>query len=255
MEILWLPTRAWRRRQKRRAQQRSYLPVVERLEELVLLNSPGTIVSDSTITGATWSNPGYAAASDNNYAIVTLDSFSYTVSQYLKATNFSFSIPSGATIRGVTAAVEAHTDNGVAYDSSVKLVKGGSVTGTDQALGPTGTIGTTDAVRTYGSSSSLWGASLTPSDINSSTFGVALAYDPPGLKDEVYVDNIAVQVYYSTSDTSLSASTNPAVFGQSVTLTAAVGDSGGVATPTGTVTFYDGRHVPGHRHACCRRPP
>ena len=49
--------------------------------------------------------------------------------------------------------------------------------------------------------------------------------------------------------TTLTSSTNPSVFGQSVTFTATVAPSSGSGTPTGTVTFYDGSTAPGHRDA------
>src|SRR5208283_3102892 len=40
--------------------------------------------------------------------------------------------------------------------------------------------------------------------------------------------------------TTLTSSTNPSLFGQSVTFTATVAPSSGSGTPTGSVTFYDG---------------
>src|SRR6202043_1954882 len=44
----------------------------------------------------------------------------------------------------------------------------------------------------------------------------------------------------STTTTSVSSSTNPSIFGQSVTLTATVTPLNGSGTPSGTVNFYDG---------------
>ncbi len=50
---------------------------------------------------------------------------------------------------------------------------------------------------------------------------------------------VSVAIGISTT-TTLSSPTNPSVFGQSVTFTAAVAPTSGNGTPTGTVTFYDG---------------
>jgi len=48
------------------------------------------------------------------------------------------------------------------------------------------------------------------------------------------------QVVRRDSDTSLSSSLNPSVYGNTVTFTATVTDPGGFGTPTGNVSFYDG---------------
>ena len=52
--------------------------------------------------------------------------------------------------------------------------------------------------------------------------------------------------------TTLASSTNPSVFGQSVTFTATVTPSSGGGSPTGSVTFYRGldgtRHRDAHQH-------
>lgn len=56
-------------------------------------------------------------------------------------------------------------------DSTVKLVKGGTVSGNNNSTGaaiPASPSGT----RTFGSGADLWGLTLTPADINASNFGV-----------------------------------------------------------------------------------
>lgn len=68
-------------------------------------DSPGTIVSDSNVSTAAWTNPGNTAASDNGYT-AGFSLGSNIATQYLKATNFGFSIPDGATIDGIEAKVE-----------------------------------------------------------------------------------------------------------------------------------------------------
>ena len=57
---------------------------------------------------------------------------------------------------------------------------------------------------------------------------------------------LAIRYSTGSTQTTLTSSQNPSVFGQSVTFTASVGSSdGGTGTPTGTVSFQDGRNTIG----------
>ena len=64
-------------------------------------NDPGTITNVAYGTQA-WANPSNAGSSNDSYATRTLSG----VSDYLRATNFGFAIPSGATIDGILVEVE-----------------------------------------------------------------------------------------------------------------------------------------------------
>jgi hypothetical protein len=61
------------------------------------------------------------------------------------------------------------------WDASVRLVRGGAVAGSDYAHH--NNIPMSDAWMYYGGSADLWGLSLTADDVNSSSFGVAVAYE------------------------------------------------------------------------------
>ena len=168
-------------------------------------NSPGTIVNDNSFGTIAWSNPANAASSNNVYAIAF--SFGGGVSNYLKATNFGFSIPSGATIDGIKVTIEAQTSAGSTNDSTVKLVKSGLVLGSNLGTSlPWNNV--SDSTRTYGSSSNLWGLSWTDADINDSTFGVAysstLTAGKSGARNRC--DYISITVYYTTGSGPTSAS-------------------------------------------------
>lgn len=80
-------------------------------------------------------------------------------------------------------------------DYSVKLVKGGSISGTDKAYA-TG-WGTDEALFGYGSPSDLWGLTFTPAEVNASDFGIAFAATITGTDITAEVDSIAIQVYYT----------------------------------------------------------
>ncbi len=68
--------------------------------------SPGTGADDAAIGTRTWSNPGNITSSNNTYATATSSGGGNSTTHYLKATNFGFSIPSGATIDGITVGIE-----------------------------------------------------------------------------------------------------------------------------------------------------
>lgn len=111
-------------------------------------NSPGTIISESNAqSSVVWTNPTNAAASDNSYATSTVGSL-----------------------------VQYAGSNGTVVNEGeyvLNLVKSGSVVGTKQ--GTNVNLNQSDTYRTYGSSNSLWGTTLTASDVNSSTFGFAFS--------------------------------------------------------------------------------
>jgi hypothetical protein len=116
--------------------------------------------------------------------------------QYLKATDYDFAVPSNATIQGITAEVERSASvGGVITDQSVRIVKGGSITGDSRASGSTWP--TSDAYQTYGGSSDLWGESWTPADINSTGFGLAVVPQTTS-SAQARVDHIRMTVRYTT---------------------------------------------------------
>lgn len=145
---------------------------------------------------AAWSNPGNITSSDDSRATVILPS-SGNASGYLKATNFGFAIPSGATILGIVPEIERSTGGGDVSDDVVSIVKGGTIQAESRAK-----FGSrwpsSDAYASYGSATDLWGATWAYTDINASTFGVAIQafnYDV-GPSVEARVDHVRITVYY-----------------------------------------------------------
>lgn len=121
--------------------------------------NPTNIQGDTTTTAATVSPP----ANGNT-------------SQRLRCSNFGFSIPTGATIVGITVEVEQQAANASRHRwNSVQLLIAGSETGTDKS--DASAIPTGKAFKTFGSSADLWGLTPTVSQVNASGFGVSLKID------------------------------------------------------------------------------
>lgn len=155
--------------------------------------SPGTVVDSADVGTVAWIYPDRAEVSDNKWAQVELLS---NISHYLKATNFGFTIPAGATIDGILVEIEERGFGSI-KEYAIKIVKSdGSIGTTNKSTGAT--LPTSDAYVEYGSSSDLWGESWSASDINNSNFGVVLALEEDsGLNDFCIIDHIRITVYYT----------------------------------------------------------
>ena len=141
-------------------------------------NNATNFITDNTIGIYNFSSPGNAQTSDNSRAVATsLIAILSGDTYYLKATGFNFSIPSYASICGITVQIE-HRATGLLFtaavrDKEVKLIKNGTITGNNKASATN--WGTSDSYATYGGSSDLWGTTLTPADVNASNFGIAIS--------------------------------------------------------------------------------
>src|SRR6267142_141517 len=102
---------------------------------------PLTTVDDSSVGTQYWGTPNNAQVSDAIYTTATL-------------------------LGG----------SGAVGENSIKIVQGGTISGTDKSTGAALSLNT-EAYTSYGSSSDLWGLNWLYTDINSSTFGVAVAYN------------------------------------------------------------------------------
>jgi hypothetical protein len=186
-------------------------------------NSPSTGADDNSVGTTTWSGTSDIITSNNVSAAASINAGAVT--HYLKATNFGFSIPTGATITGIVVEWERRRDPAAdVVDNAVRIVKGGSIGSTNKAS--VTSWPSSDAYASYGSSSDLWGETWTASDINASTFGSVLsAKDNAGdSTGSARVDHVRITVHYTD------------LIGQKVTTTATGGRLGvGTASPKTTL--------------------
>lgn len=169
-------------------------------------NTPGTMENEA-YGGVAWSNTANGAVSDDSRATVNLpyDPMLETVStsDYLKATNFGFSVPANlASVDGVLFTSERQALNGNICDNFIYLVKNGTVSGTNhQGDCVTPWLNDTDETATYGGSTDLWGLTFTASDINASNFGVVLSANGD-ISGEAAIDSMQLTVYYTAAASS-----------------------------------------------------
>jgi hypothetical protein len=162
-----------------------------------VFSSDGTVFSDYP-----YSSPVNASASDNVRALgsATLSLLTGNT-DYLKATGFGFSIPVTASICGIVVEVEKSASGinifATVSDNSVRLIKNGTITGSNYATGTTWT--STDAYEMYGGISNLWGTTWSPADINSANFGLAFSAGIHGLialLPSARIDHVRITVHY-----------------------------------------------------------
>ncbi|MFI5104975.1 MAG: hypothetical protein ACHP79_08640, partial [Terriglobales bacterium] len=122
-------------------------------------------------------------------------------SNELQGTNFGFAIPGGSTVNGITVEIFKKAISGIGNptDIDVTILKAGVATGTNLGhLGAGNGWLTAGGIDTYGGSSTLWGTTWTPADINASNFGVQISCnDWVGLGATAGVDFIRITITYT----------------------------------------------------------
>ncbi len=160
--------------------------------------SVGTGADDASVGTVAWDDTDPATADP----AVVLSTSPPQVSHYLSVTDFGFAVPVGATITGVTARItRAEGTDGRVTDNIVKLVKGGTASGTDHSQ-PAEWLPLIFQAATYGSTADLWGLGLTPADVNASDFGVAISVNlGSGAAPTASVGKVELKVNYTTTST------------------------------------------------------
>ena len=158
-------------------------------------------IGESVDRGATdWSNPTYIET-EANAATCAVPLSGY--SDWLRAKNFGFAVPTGASIVGIKA--EVNRSAGIPdyiRDYSLRLVDAaGSPVGTDKASATYWP--TTAATATYGGATDTWTASPTPAMVNDADFGIQLYVRNINTIGAItaYVYWVKITVYYTDRPT------------------------------------------------------
>jgi hypothetical protein len=170
----------------------------------------GANVSGGGFGTVAWSNPGNITSSDNSHATASFGGGTDSGFDYLRATNFGFSIDSDATIDGIEVIFERKDAGGSVTDSNIYIINGDGSAGVGSTNRSAGAAWpTSDTSATFGSSSDSWGESWTPAKVNSSDFGVQIRCSSSagfGVTDTASVDHVQITIHY----TEASSTGNPA---------------------------------------------
>lgn len=173
-------------------------------------SSPTVCASVASIGTVAWSSPTRAISSNNSYATASVDG---TTTRFLRCTGYTFAIPAGATINGITVSVERRsnsTANGGSRDAAVRVVKAGVIGTADRST--TTTYTTADVIEAHGGATDLWGTTWTTADINTASFGAAFAAtkaNAAGAAHTVRVDHVRITVDYSFLPGTYSVTASP----------------------------------------------
>ena len=148
-----------------------------------------------------WVNPlNVTIENDSTYAESDIPA-SIDFSDYLRASGFGFSVPSGATIDGVEVQVrrKGQYSGSTIFDESVYLCENGSIISGCTNKASATRWDNSILTKSYGGSTDTWNcSSLTPAIVNSTSFGVQLmAENRQSSSRWARVYWIKVKVYYT----------------------------------------------------------
>jgi hypothetical protein len=152
-------------------------------------NLAGAGASVDRASATAWTTPGNITADDASTASAAVPT------DYLVASSFGFSIPPGANILGVTVEVQAHETGTGSSNYVVQLHSATTPTLIGSSKNSATVTGTTPTTQSFGGASDPWGASLTPTIVNDTGFGVSLW--STDTTNTLLVDFIRITIEYS----------------------------------------------------------
>lgn len=166
------------------------------------VRNAGTGANDPQFGDVPWNSPEEATGV-HNLSVAETDFGGNLDTNYLKLTNFGFSIP-GATIDGIEVRMWlfqndlGHTDDnigGVFYKAG-SLVEDSGFAGSGNDLPFSESV---SEYQVYGGPTQLGGTTWTPADINNAGFGIGYAcFLGAGIEDsKAYADDIEIEVFYT----------------------------------------------------------
>lgn len=163
------------------------------------------VANDNGIGAVDWTDISKAGDKDSLSHSSTPNLYPGIITHYLKLSGFGFSIPSGATVAGIKVTIKGPDQSlySVPNSYAIKLIKNGVISGQNKATGSG-----TGSTKEYGSSSDLWGLSLSPSDVNDPGFGVAISYQ--GVTSSMYPDCFGA-IYWVSIEVTYTATVTPTV--------------------------------------------
>jgi hypothetical protein len=160
------------------------------------------LANDASYGSSDWNNIVSTPNTNNwNVSSATCYNVDVSISNYLKLTNFGFSIPTGSTILGITVELSNSSVVGTERFNSCRIVKNNVIVGTEK--GDNSVI--TPSTKTVGGSSDLWGTTWTAADISASNFGVVFAIQGYSVGSGVAFQGARITINYLSSRQSFTA--------------------------------------------------
>lgn len=160
---------------------------------------PASISDDSSPGGVAWLNPSNASKIDGSFSSLILPDGQ--ASHFLKFQDFGFNIPLGATITGILLDVFGYQkyinvgESNLIYAYAFKTSPAGIEDNLDSKDFPVG-VGNADFV-SFGGVGHFSGLSLSPADVNNSSFGIVLLVSEHNIDNEFYVDGVRLKILYT----------------------------------------------------------
>lgn len=172
---------------------------------------PGTAATEavSPEDDQIWVNFNNIKADDGNVSYAEAD---YQYSYRLKATNFGFSLPDGATIDGILVEIEGRRTGAAinAKDYRVQLLDADGVLVGDNKADTITIWPTTLTIANYGGATDTWNAMPTEAMVESANFGVVLSVSlPANTLNRIQVDFIRMTIYYTVAGCTEDISNTP----------------------------------------------
>ena len=144
--------------------------------------------------GSDWTNISNIQGDGGAYANCAMPGSGY--SDWIIGYQFVLNVPAGATITGLSVQVERGSSTGSAYNAQFQLLNlsSGDI-GNYRIDGSNWT--TLTEIKTYGGESSLWGAVLTPTMVNTPNFGIKMSVSCGATPDTADLNYFKMKVHYT----------------------------------------------------------
>lgn len=128
-------------------------------------------------------------------------------SNYLVGTDFDFTIPIGATIDGILVEWKRRSTLTTAEvkDVEVRLWVDGAASGNDKADTVNPWPAPTLTLISYGGATDTWGLTLTPEQVNATTFGAAIRAQRVDTIGNARVGHVQITIFYTEGASSFKA--------------------------------------------------
>lgn len=157
------------------------------------MSDTGFKTTGAVVSAGSWSNMTTTRINTSDNSRATTNSTSFVAATL---NNYSFGIPSGATIDGIEVQCEFNNSFGGSTATVQFTLSWNNGTNYTAAKSDT-VVGTTDTTRTYGGAADTWGRSWTDSEFADGTFLVKIeGKTTPGA---CQVDWLAIKVYYTAA--------------------------------------------------------